>query len=536
MNSQELQLIDPTDGHILPKKTNNSHSMPPPQGQPRKKPRVVLSEEEYIEALGELVERDYFPDNAVMRQQLAWFSEGIGSKKNSMSTPHAIRLTDLRGAQYDDDMKSVSSSVPILNMTIGEFFARYTSEDNNSFEKIREKDMEDFKKKYHWAYEPLENDKASGYLMLYHMGGKELSGKERNKMDQLLDGPRTIGDDRPGQINTWRFKVRNNLLFPPELENHCSTADIGKGYHTSSSQSLLLTDGTNVTSALPDNKAIVPAIENGRVGSAPRSEKAIIQQNTRFQPLAGSEPSVSPLEHPHTPTTVSSETSDFENRRSGEYRTVSMTPSPMPTRNIANNLITWGTVFGTPIEIDEPMMDAGRHSVQSTRNNPGKCLEYLEDGNDDFSSRFQIKDMTQRDKLSRELDRRSRKSTKNKIYTNSQFHTDSEKSSAHTSRRGSSIPMSPAAMALARRLNGSTRSNGLEGAIASDLRGSYKRTPKSQSRTAAVGSAVTPIIKSTCKKVSIRSNIATKGNQYSCGAGQKNDCSSSSVTDGLLNL
>lgn len=53
---------DPTLWHVMPSRVNrkkeNSKMEPPP---PKKK-KIVLDEDTYVEALGKVIERDYFPD------------------------------------------------------------------------------------------------------------------------------------------------------------------------------------------------------------------------------------------------------------------------------------------------------------------------------------------------------------------------------------------------------------------------------------------------------------------------------------------
>lgn len=53
---------DPTLWHVMPSRKSKSKKddpMPPP---PKKGKRIVLDEDEYVETLGKVIERDYFPD------------------------------------------------------------------------------------------------------------------------------------------------------------------------------------------------------------------------------------------------------------------------------------------------------------------------------------------------------------------------------------------------------------------------------------------------------------------------------------------
>ena len=49
--------------------------------------------------------------------------------------------------------------------------------------------------------------------MLYHMGGKVLTAEERQRFDQLVDGQKAIGDDRPNRVDTWKFRVQHIIII-----------------------------------------------------------------------------------------------------------------------------------------------------------------------------------------------------------------------------------------------------------------------------------------------------------------------------------
>lgn len=564
MDIRNCQLIDPSDQHVLPSTAVVTNTvMPPPVGKlARKRRRIVLSEEEYLEALGKIVERDYYPSNTVMREQLKLLDD----RQNDNAS--RVKLTDIRKLQYDQSAAAATDGMLVdegsvsgaydFDIGINDFFSKYTSEDNDSFESIREKDMVEFKKKFHWVFEPSSEDKASGYLMLYHMGGKELSGAERKKMDQLLEGRPAVGDDRPNQVDTWRFKVRNNLLFPPELESHCSTSDAAVGYGTKKESQLLLTSGENsdsTVSALPaPKKGAGTSIVNSRVGEAPRAEKSILAGNTRIEGAVGyKEPFPSPLEYPHTPTTVSSEqesrdywSTDDDYSRGGDYRTVAMTPSHYPGDNPAmdNQLMTWGTVFGSPVELDEPHLDR-EDSTVSSKNEASRRGEgnSASQAGDELCSRFQIQNMSKREKLSRELEKKARKNIKSSVYdkSSSSFRRNSDvshsiRSSFGNNRTPRTVPMSPAATALAERLskNSTSKQGGLTAALASGLRQSYSKphvTPRS------VKMIKTPTDSNRVKGKGLPARTSTPASKTDRKSDNIAEASASeNLTDGLLKL
>jgi hypothetical protein len=68
--------------------------------------------------------------------------------------------------------------------------------------------------------------------MLYYMDNRKITAQERQRFDRLLndkdssDGP---ADSRKNGIESWRFRVRNQLMFPPELgtsEEICRVIDV----------------------------------------------------------------------------------------------------------------------------------------------------------------------------------------------------------------------------------------------------------------------------------------------------------------------
>jgi hypothetical protein len=135
----------------------------------KRKSRVVLEEEEYIEKIEAIIERDYFPSSAQLKSPM----------------PPPDRPAEGDGQPAAETIESLSS-----------FFEVYTSEDNESFEIIQEKALAEKRRKFHWLYES-PGGRSAGMLMWYYQQGKVLTIEEREKMDQLLDCPTTVGDDRP---------------------------------------------------------------------------------------------------------------------------------------------------------------------------------------------------------------------------------------------------------------------------------------------------------------------------------------------------
>lgn len=439
-------------------KNDGGYTMPRPEYRPSKIPKkrlsqkIILKENVYVDALSSIIERDYFPYTAKLRKHLELlhaydnndaptinalhqqlmteqrrgYTPNQGSSPSSSSTQRISQQIPLSINDDRENNNSTSSntgidnsvSVPIENLdrlTVNDFFREYTSEDNESFEILQEKDLEKFRRDRHWAYE-IRNDKGeiddkkSSLLMLYYMNNKVLTGEERAKFDSLLALPNAIGDDRPNNVDTWRFRVRNQLMFTPSSSMQQSQADIesmqtdndkglrqkeegGLGIESTSSthkmHEIIKTCNCSIISNEVSLKQInnqmiskrnIALKSNKWVGENMRPQKLIQRNNTSLRVSAtpataflssssssSSGITPSPLEPPHTPSVQSESFSvssasekgeelDSERRRSSsvanKYKIVSMTPSPMPGSAGLSPLMTWGMIGGTPLILD----------------------------------------------------------------------------------------------------------------------------------------------------------------------------------------
>ena len=393
--------------------------MPPPDAVKRltklkrKLPsKIVLEEDAYVEALSHIIERDYFPDTAKLRKHLellnahdanniaaisALHREILTEQRRSQATPYSSQYG--KGESWEEIVKTNpagsdgSRNVCVDDMNVDNFLRVYTSEDNDSFEKLQEKDLEKWRKARHWAYENYSEEvrdvkQRPGMLMLYHMDGKVLTVEERQRFDSLLELPVSIGDERSNNLDTWRFRVRNNFMFPPDLNDgievqtngsdNISTASI---CNASSLTTIDLTVPDSSSSAVQWQAPLnLVKTSNKWVGSSIRPQKVIQRNNTnlRIRPDApaltyvSSGITPSPLEPPHTPSVQSDSMSDSssvaygktDDRVSGgngirKYRTISMTPSPMPGGNGGSPLMTWGVIGGTPLILDPSTITSG---------------------------------------------------------------------------------------------------------------------------------------------------------------------------------
>ena len=237
--------------HSIVDRNDETICMPPPLGKPSKRVResrntssssssrrtkAVLDEDTFIDSLSHIIERDYFPELSKMKRHLRLLDAYDAGDTTTIRLLHNQILTEQRqgltsgggttpgpypiknkgtGTVTNDGIEDEESAIKeaMAGMSVEQFMQSYTSEDNASFEILHEKDKEDWRKARHWAFECLENGtdggKRAGMLMLYHIGGKVMTAEERQRFDQLVDGQKAIGDDRPNSVDTWKFRVRH---------------------------------------------------------------------------------------------------------------------------------------------------------------------------------------------------------------------------------------------------------------------------------------------------------------------------------------
>ena len=178
----------------------------PAPGGPRG--RAVLGEGEYLGALGAIVERDFFPGLGAARARAAW-AEARGGAGAALLAAQGAAARAAEGP---------AAGAP--GMTLDEFCARYTSEDNASFLEIQGRDATRARERRPWllgagpgdAAAPLYGDPAPP-------GGLALTAAER---------PRRGGAAAPGRPSVnpaaTRFAGQEPLsvLPTPQGSERCS--------------------------------------------------------------------------------------------------------------------------------------------------------------------------------------------------------------------------------------------------------------------------------------------------------------------------
>ena len=234
----------------LVRRSNDTELMPPPPKR-IKRPKNVIDEESYTDAISEIIARDFFPGllEAETQQEYLdaqesgnreWISSASrrlsqlmtpgrarGRRGTSLQTPLRAAETP-RGYAGDTPMSEASNvttstqasaAVKIdTNMSLDKFQSLYTSEDNESFYKLLDKQNEKRAEKYAWMW--TGNNKLPSKMMLKQ---KEVETKLLQSRGSLDDngGEKdriAIRDvaEKPARPDAWKSKPDNGLMFAPD--------------------------------------------------------------------------------------------------------------------------------------------------------------------------------------------------------------------------------------------------------------------------------------------------------------------------------
>ncbi|XP_023384034.1 splicing factor ESS-2 homolog isoform X3 [Pteropus alecto] len=199
----------------------------------------VLDEEEYIEGLQTVIQRDFFPDVEKlqaqkeyleaeengdlerMRQIAIKFGSALGKMSQEPPPPYVTPATfetpevhtgtgmvgnkprgRSRGLEDGDagEAGEEEEKEPLPSLDV--FLSRYTSEDNASFQEIMEVAKEKNRARHAWLYQAEEEF-------------------EKRQKDNLTLPPaehQAIESSQAG-VETWKYKAKNSLMYYPEGVN-----------------------------------------------------------------------------------------------------------------------------------------------------------------------------------------------------------------------------------------------------------------------------------------------------------------------------
>lgn len=224
--------------------------MPPPPKRIRR-PKNVLDEESYTDAISEIIARDFFPGllqtetqqeylDAVDSKDNAWIESagrrlqhvmtpGRRNGRRGTSLPTPLRASDTPRNFVGNTPISIASDATTTtgaraaaevdtNMSLDRFQSLYTSEDNESFYKLLDKQNQKRAEKYAWMWSG--HNKLPSKMMLKQ---KEVETKlltSRNSLED--DGGKkdrlAIRDtsEKPARPDAWNSKPNNSLMFVPD--------------------------------------------------------------------------------------------------------------------------------------------------------------------------------------------------------------------------------------------------------------------------------------------------------------------------------
>ena len=282
----------------LVKRSQETTVMPPPPPPKRiKRPAKVLEEDVYTDALSHIIARDFFPGlleteskqeylDALDSTDQQWIASASQNLKEVMTPgPNGRRLRGRRGTSLMTPMSvlkgrggdtpraggwqgetpgseiSVSTTAstqmesqgdrPDTNMSLSAFQTKYTSEDNESFYKLLDKQNQKKSEKYAWMW---AGNKIPAARQIAHRNRERLlANKANGETDE--NGGRELAvvepaDKRPAMPDTWEAKPNNNFMFAPtSVEDEMQTVAQKRQEESLAAPKAVVYDNTRIAPA-----------------------------------------------------------------------------------------------------------------------------------------------------------------------------------------------------------------------------------------------------------------------------------------------
>lgn len=181
-----------------------------------KKPKV-LEEETYLDEMGKIIERDFFPDLERLKAQNEYLdaqSENDILKVRQISSKYAINseiysspatfetpIDKTRGGAGEEienketkNKEQITTEPHKTKMSLDHYLGSHTSEDNKSFEDIIKDYQEQHKQKHPWLF-------------------KEESAAENTKDRLALEIDSSV---KPLDLDMWSYKDKNYIMYVPD--------------------------------------------------------------------------------------------------------------------------------------------------------------------------------------------------------------------------------------------------------------------------------------------------------------------------------
>lgn len=239
------KMADSNSSNALIRKRQDTELMAPaPPVKKIKRPRKVLDEDSYTEALSQIIARDFFPgllETEIQQEYLdaldskdpAWISSA-GARLRHVNTlkkkgGRGISRTPVNAGKTplsyagETPMSVVTAQTveetPALgaNMSLTKFQATYTSEDNESFYKLVDKQNQKKADKYAWLWRG--NKMPSKQMIAQKAVTDRLAQDGKLVDDGFMKRDRLAikdSDNRPARPDGWKSEAQNGLMFQPK--------------------------------------------------------------------------------------------------------------------------------------------------------------------------------------------------------------------------------------------------------------------------------------------------------------------------------
>ncbi|KAL1842039.1 hypothetical protein VTJ49DRAFT_6109 [Mycothermus thermophilus] len=295
-----------TQSTALVRKRTDTELMPPPPPAKRiQRPKHVLDEDSYTEALSHIIARDFFPGlleteiqqeylDALESKDEEWIDSASRRLQHVMTPGHrrglAARLrstapgaTPLNYA--GDTPASVASAVTATtsqkppavdtSLSLAAFQAKYTSEDNESFYKLLDKQNQKRVEKYAWLWtgnklpskQQLKQKEVETKLLAQR--GLDALRDDGFSKDRLAIRDKDA-EDRPAVPDRGPWKPNNELMFVPDgIEGRMETVAERAQAESRAGPKKIVYENTGVPQPVPKE---APADGRSRASSPTLSE------------------------------------------------------------------------------------------------------------------------------------------------------------------------------------------------------------------------------------------------------------------------
>ncbi|KTW28287.1 uncharacterized protein T551_02706 [Pneumocystis jirovecii RU7] len=207
MNGLTQDLVVRVPVQSISQKNGEKRPNKAPPIQKQKCAPNILEEDTYQQAISDIIKRDFFPDLLEMEANEKMQEQGLEMAEN-MGSGDAAKNTSKPGENTRYTHEETASSELTRNMSLDQFQAKYTSEDNASFIDILNEQNQRQRDAYDWAW---NNNKINT---------DRVNEESRRALLKSSNVPQ-IGwvDDRPSQPEAWPFNPMNALMFHPETDH-----------------------------------------------------------------------------------------------------------------------------------------------------------------------------------------------------------------------------------------------------------------------------------------------------------------------------